>query len=41
MYGGIGARDDGGVGLGLVWAARCPGISLKYATHVGDNSSMR
>ena len=42
MYGGTGARDDGGVtGLGLVWAARCPGISLKYATHVGDNSSMR
>jgi hypothetical protein len=39
MYGGTGARDDGGVtGLGLVWAALCTGVSLKYAAHVGDNS---
>jgi hypothetical protein len=39
MYDGTGARDDGGVtGLGLVWAARCIGISLKYRSHVRDNS---
>jgi hypothetical protein len=39
MDDGTSARDDGGVtGLGLVWAVRCTGISLKYASHVGDNS---
>ena len=39
MYGGTGARDDDGVtGLGLVSAARRSGISLKYKSHVGDNS---
>jgi hypothetical protein len=39
MYGGTGARDDGDVtGLGLVSAALCTGIFLKYKSHVGDNS---
>jgi hypothetical protein len=37
MSTGIGARDDGGItGLGLAWAARCTGISLKYASSCID-----
>ena len=48
VYGGTGARDDGRCyWFGLVvfgapfWAARCTGILLKYASHVGDNSMRR